>query len=377
MSAYLLAALLLFAVTVLFASVITSWRTALSGTARFDEVESAQLPLITLLVPARDEEENIAFTLQDLHAQTYPRELMQVIVLDDGSTDRTTAIVEGMQRNWPQLQLLRCGEPGKKAAITMGVHAAKGELILLTDADVRCGPRRVRSIVSHWYKERSDLIILPARTDGEGLLGQLQEHEQAALLGMGMGTAAVNEPALAYGANLAFARTAFHAVGGYAGDRFASGDDVFLLQRMKRSGRRITGLFHADAVVVTKAPTTVRGAIQQRLRWAGKMRGIGGATNVSGLLALALPWSLVYLTISFNIREAIGQHATFTVLLIVSTWALWFLPVVAMVGEVRKVMGQRAAPLGTLASFIAFTIYAPLVAIASLVMRPQWKGRRI
>ena len=377
MSIYLLVALLLFAATVLFASVITSWRTALAGVATFEEIPSAQLPMVTLLVPARDEEENIALILQDLHAQTYPRELMQVIVLDDGSTDRTAAIVEGMQRNWPQLQILRSVEPGKKAAITSGVHVAQGELILLTDADVRCGPRRVRSIVAHWVNERSDLIILPARTDGDGVLGQLQEHEQAALLGMGMGTAAVNAPALAYGANLAFARAAFHAVGGYAGDLFASGDDVFLLQRMKRSGRKITALFHADATVVTKAPTTLGGAIQQRLRWAGKMRGIGGATNVSGLLALALPWCLLYLTLTFNIREAIGQHATFTALLIVATWTLWFMPVIALVGVVRKAMGQRSAPLGTLASFIAFCCYAPLIAIASLVVHPQWKGRRI
>ncbi|MBP7407624.1 MAG: glycosyltransferase [Flavobacteriales bacterium] len=372
MSAFPLMPLVLFMLALVYASVVTGWREAISDPSDPGHLGDPEAPRLSLVVPARDEEDGIAALLQDLHAQDYPRDRMEVLVVDDGSTDRTITIVEGMMRSWPDLRLLRSDAPGKKAAITTGVNAATGDLILLTDADVRCGPQRARTLAGHWLKERSDLIVLPVWTAGHGILGRIQEDEQAALLGMSMGTAS-----LAYGANLAFARAAFHSVGGYQNDRFASGDDVFLLQRMKGAGKSITILFHADAIVTAKAEPSLRTAILQRLRWAGKMRGVRGAMNLSGMLGLLLPWALLYQTLTFNFREGMGQHALFTAALLTGAWAVWMLPVIGLVHAVRNRMQRPASSLGTCTSFVAFACYAPIIAVTSLIVRPKWKGRNL
>lgn len=333
--------------------------------------------MITLIVPARDEAQGIGALLQDLHAQRYPRERTEVIVVDDGSSDGTVAIVEGMLKAWPQLRLMHNAGSGKKAAITTGVEAARAELIVLTDADVRCGPGRLGALAAHWARDRSDLVILPVMTDGTDLLGRIQADEQVALLGMAFGTAATGRPTLAYGANLAFARTAFLAVDGYSGDRFASGDDVMLLERIRAHGRRITSLFIPEVLVVAHAQRALGAMLQQRLRWAGKMRGVRGGMNVFGLLALAFPWALLVITVAFDHRANMGQGAFYTSLLIAGAWCSWTIPILALVNDVRRLLQRRASLGGTVLSLIAFSIYAPLIAAASMFVRPMWKGRRI
>ncbi|HRH70990.1 MAG TPA: glycosyltransferase, partial [Flavobacteriales bacterium] len=187
MSSFLLITLALFAMTLMLATVVISWRDAITERKVAPTIPDEDAPIISVIVPARDEEENITAVLQDLFAQDYPRDRMQVVVVDDGGSDGTADRVRGMMPLWPQLQLLESAGPGKKAAITTGVGAARGDLVVLTDADVRFGPLRVRSIVAHWLKERSDLIVLPVWTEGSGVLGGIQQSEQAALLGMAIG----------------------------------------------------------------------------------------------------------------------------------------------------------------------------------------------
>ena len=96
------------------------------------------------------------------------------------------------------------------------VHAwqmAAGAIVLLTDADVRCGPGRIRKVDQAFRAGGEDLLLLPVRTIGEGVVGMLQQEEQAALLGAALGLWDESRPLLANGANLAFRKAAFEAVG--------------------------------------------------------------------------------------------------------------------------------------------------------------------
>lgn len=377
MSGALLIALALFAAALAMALVMSGWRYALKVPKDAPILASGEAPFISVIIPARDEEAGITAVLQDLHAQRYPKERMEVIVVDDGSTDRTVALVEGMLAQWPQLRLLRSAAPGKKAAIAHGAQSAKGELILLTDADVRMTPLRVNAIAAHWLGGRSAMIVLPVFTRGHGFLGRMQEEEQAALLGLAMGAAVNGAPFLAYGANLAFEREAFFAVGGYDGDRFASGDDLFLLQRMKQSGKRITALFHADALVMASAASTFVAFWRQRLRWAGKMKGAGMGTMIGGLVALLLPWFLLHQTVRLDFTDRMGQQVLFKAALLAAAWLCWLLPTVALVRDVRSAMQQPGHRPFTLAGLVAFTCYAPVIALSSMILPVRWKGRSI
>lgn len=377
MSEGLLIAFVLFVAALAQALVIGRWRNAIAkGYAQHSEGKE-QPPPITVIIPARDEESVIAGVLQDLHRQAYPKELVQVLVIDDGCTDRTASIAHGMRAVWPQLDVLSNRGSGKKAAITTGVDAAEHNIILLTDADTAFGKERLQVIAQVMRADRLDMLILPVLTKGDGLLGALQASEQAALLGMAMGSALNGAPTMAYGANLAFTRAAFRDVGGFGGDRFASGDDLFLLRRMQAHGKRIGALLNREALVTTDAVGTWGAFFAQRLRWAGKMRGAIGATSFFGALGLALPWILLCVTLRFDLVSAMGQNGFYQSLLLASAWFLWVLPPLGLVRDVQQAFGAQSRVATSVFALVAFSVYAPLIALISLVIRPKWKGRRV
>lgn len=370
-------ALALFGVALLQAVVLNAWRDRVRMERQRKHVPLHAPPAdpITVIIPARNAEQTLIPLLQDLNGQDLPKQQVEVIVVDDHSEDGTADIVEGMARSWPQLRLLRNTGHGKKAAITLGVEHATYPTILLTDADVRCGRERLRVVLG--AMPGNELLVLPVRTDGDGsFLGRLQEEEQAGLLGMAVGEGSLGRPGLAYGANLAFTRSAFEAVGGYVGDRYASGDDVFLVQRMVKANKQVSFLMDTRALVTTQAERSWRAFFDQRVRWAGKMRGVRGAMPWIGAVALLLPWVLLLACARFGLVGMVGENGVETSLLLVAAWLLWIVPVVALVLEVRRSIGQRPWALVSGFCFLLFSCYAPVLSVVALVYRPDWRGRR-
>lgn len=378
MNATLYIAFVLFGGALIYAVVLSAWRDRLRQTQLNIPVRACGTPpAVTMIVPARDAEHTLAPLLQDLNAQDLPKDCVQVIVVDDHSSDGTAQVVLGMMPRWPQLQLMGNAGEGKKAAITTGVAAALHGIVILTDADARCGRERARLIAGAMEHDHLDLLILPVRTTGAGsFVGRLQEEEQAGLLGMALGEALLGRPGLAYGANLAFRREAFEAVGGYAGERFASGDDVFLVQRMKKAGKRIGAGYANDVAVTVEAEPTWWGFVQQRLRWAGKMRSVGGGMPWVGLLVLVLPWALWWASMCFDAETLLSELGLEAMLFLALGWLLWAVPSVGLVLEVRRQLGQSPSVLVTVGCQALFTVYAPIIAVLALVYRPRWKGRR-
>lgn len=372
-------ALLLFLGTASFAAVLSRMAMAF----RDEEPEkmkngAVELPRIAVVIPARNAWATLAPLLQDIHAQHYPKELTEVIVVDDASEDDTVGMVTGMQRNWTQLKVHQAIGVGKKAAISTGVAQSTAELVLLTDADTRCGPDRLTTLADHWRSTSAEMVLMPVRSSGEGgWLGRVQEDEQAALLGVGLGGASFAWYSNAYGANLAFSRAAFFAIGGYTGDRYASGDDVFLLQRMRAAGRTVTVLLDPRVVVSTSTERSWSAFLAQRIRWAGKMKGAGIGVRLIGVLAMAMPFALFLASFAFRPVEAMGEQAFQTTGLLMASWCLLVVPVLRLVGTVRRFLGQPTSLPNALLSYSLFTIYAPMIAIVSLFVRPMWKGRRI
>ncbi|HRA18364.1 MAG: glycosyltransferase [Flavobacteriales bacterium] len=339
---------------------------------------------MSLIVPARDAAGTLVPLLQDLHAQRYPKDLLEVLVVDDHSSDGTAMTVRGMMRAWPQLRLITSTGEGKKAAIAQGVAEARGEWMVLTDADARCSPLRVAHIMHKVQVAGPDMLILPVETIGEsGFIQRVQADEQTALLGVAAGTALGGAPVLVNGANMAFSKAAFMAVGGYEGDHWASGDDIFLMRRMLKARRNVRYLLDPEVVVSVKAEPMFGAFWRQRLRWAGKMRGVGGAGGWAALAGMLLPWFLLYVSCSFNLNEMMVQRPIACVLLLASAWMLWLLPVLALTRAVRRFLHTaddhrpvRGADFSTFVSLVAFTVYAPIIAVVSLFIRPKWKGRR-
>ena len=376
----LLLVLLAFGLSVTFAVIVNGWRE--TATREMEamtigaDVASPQRT-VAMIIPARDAAGPIIPLLQDLYAQRYDRERVSVIVVDDDSGDATVERVRGLMARWPGLRLLTSDGAGKKAAITTAVLATDADWILMTDADGRCGPERLRLVIAHAERTASDLVILPVATDGTGMLGRLQENEQAALMMCAAGEALQGRPMLANGANLAFRRTAFMDVRGFEGDRYASGDDIFLVQRMRRAGKRISYLLHPDAVVRVEGERTWTGFFRQRIRWAGKMNGVPWRAKWMPATGILFPWLLLVVTLLTDWPALVGTRFFMAALLMAGAWLIWATAVPPLVRDGQRFLGQRGSLTGAMLGYSCFTVYSLVLAILAPVFSTIWKGRRI
>lgn len=240
------------------------------------QLQSQFKTTVSVLVPVRNEEQHIANLVQDLIAQNYPIALFNIIIIDDHSTDQTATIVRSFSNSNLRLLQLSIEKPinsYKKRAIATAIATCDSELILTTDGDCRMGPDWIASIVSMYEQERCQLISSPVAYHQEKSLAEkIQTVEFELLIAAGAACIQNKFPNTCNGANLAYTRAAYHAVGGFKGiDDLASGDDELLLHKMhKQFPDGLRFLKEPSAIVYTEAKGTLRSFYQQRKRWASK-----------------------------------------------------------------------------------------------------------
>ena len=238
---------------------------------------------VSILVPARNEENIIEKLLLNLYRQNYPDHLYEIIVIDDHSTDHTTRVVNRFisQHKDFSIKLLRIkGETQtkayKKKAIRTAIEKSTGDLIITTDADCLPGKNWIKTIVSLYEIKKPKMIVGPVSFHQEkSFFQKIQSLEFLSLIAMTAGAIKTGHPIMCNGANLAYEKKAFFDVGGFGIDRFSSGDDVFLLQRMRKhfGSNSVWFLKSNEAIVYTEALRTLQEFFDQRIRWASKNKG--------------------------------------------------------------------------------------------------------
>ncbi|HCA78288.1 MAG TPA: hypothetical protein DEP53_00995 [Bacteroidetes bacterium] len=235
-----------------------------------------QTPVVSIVVAARDEEANIQSCLNALAKQDYDVPRYEIIIVDDHSSDHTRSLVQGYAEKHadPEIKVIsldiQAGEHGKPAAISRGVEAARGEIILCTDADCVVPTRWVHSMAG-CFDPAVAFVAGPVREREAGnLFMKLQSLEFLGLLTTAAGLIGSGTPIICNGANIAFRKSAFDKIQGY-GRMKSSCDDETLMQRIitNRIGRVV---FNADvqAMVATNTPGSFREFLNQRTRWAAK-----------------------------------------------------------------------------------------------------------
>lgn len=231
---------------------------------------------VSIIVAARDEEANIAKTIDDLIAQTYPKVLTEIIIIDDHSTDATAEIV--LSYSDRNVRLIKLNEDRalnsyKKKAIQTAIGTCSGDLILTTDADCRMGENWLTTIVQLFEQKKYKMISSPvAYFQEKSFFERLQSLEFLYLIGLGASTIGNKQPSTCNGANLAYEKATFYEVGGFQGiDDLASGDDELLLHKIAaKYPDQIGFLKNREAIVYTHAKENLSAFIQQRRRWASK-----------------------------------------------------------------------------------------------------------
>ena len=321
-----IAVVLLLGSAVLYALLMGSFAVGLRRAVRATRAaaDEAPLPFVSVLLPARDEEATISACLHSILASTYPKDRYEVIVIDDGSRDATARRVREVQhRHCPvpagtydtetasPIRLLpRHAATGhKQAALLDGLAAARGELILTTDADCTVSPDWIRTMVASFTPD-TGFVAGPVRyRAGRSWWRRWQALEFAGLIAVGAGSIGLDRPTICSSANVAYRRAVA---------------DEELAQRLAASSTwKVRFCTARDAAVTTTPATTLRAFWEQRQRWAltgARFDGLGLSVLVAGLYAFYLlmlgglltcwmsgPWSLAVL-LAFTLK--CGSEAT-------------------------------------------------------------------
>ncbi len=238
---------------------------------------------ISVIVVARNEEENIVHLLQDIENQRYATGQYEVIIVDDHSSDRTVEVVEAFAIEASfRVRILKLADlvqqplPDgnyKKTGIEWGVREAQGELIVTTDGDCRVGKNWLQTYGTFYASSGAKFISGPVTFfDEKSVFEKMQTVEFASLIGSGAATLAMGIPTMCNGANLAYEKAVFEEVSGYNGvSGTASGDDLFLLHKVyTKYADKVFFLKSQEAIVSTHAKATIQEFYWQRKRWAGK-----------------------------------------------------------------------------------------------------------
>jgi cellulose synthase/poly-beta-1,6-N-acetylglucosamine synthase-like glycosyltransferase len=274
---------------------------------------------ISIIIPARNEEENIGGLLTALQQQTYPGELFEIIVVNDHSTDKTTEVV----KQFPGVKLLELKDEiinsYKKKAIETGIAAASGELIVTTDADCIPPPSWLQTIASFKEKTNAGFIVAPVVFNCNSSPVQVfQAMDFMVLQGITGASVYKKIHSMCNGANLAYERKLFYEVNGFDGiDHIASGDDMLLMHKIaKKYPHRILYLKSTDVIVSTRPMPTWKQFFNQRIRWASK------ATHYDDK-KIFLVLLLVYLfNISFLVLLVAGFWNSYFWLIFLTAWVL-------------------------------------------------------
>lgn len=239
----------------------------------------SQLPIsekVSVLIAARNEEENIGRTIDCILGQEFPSANLELIIVDDHSTDRTAEIVSSYADRGVKLLQLSVGDKlnsYKKYAITKAIEMSTGDIIVTTDADCRMGKDWLMTIVRFFEANNSYLVSSPVMySEEKNHFEELQTLEFMYLIGLGAAGIGNQSPTTCNGANLAYRKAVFFEMGGFKGiDNLASGDDELFLHKVaEKYADKIGFCKSKEAIVYTDAKPDLKSFISQRKRWASK-----------------------------------------------------------------------------------------------------------
>lgn len=337
---------------------------------------------ITVIIPARNEAENIRTCLTSIARQSYPSNLYEVIVVDDHSTDATPSLVEKFKLK--PIQLIRLAahtKPNttyafKKRAIELAIAQSTGALIVTTDADCVVQPDWLKLIASFYETHQLQFIAAPVNFYQEkNAFERFQSLDFVGMMGITGAGIHTRLMRMCNGANLAYPKTAFYEVNGFEGiNHLASGDDMLLMQKIAaKYPHQIGYLKNKAATTYTQAKPTLRTFVNQRIRWATKSNAY---QERQVTVILALVW-LFCVSIFVN--------------LLLSLWIGWMLVAVAfaqfivkgiadwrLLAMMSRFFDRSDLMKGFGLSSLYHWMYIVVIGfLGGVVKEYEWKGRKV
>lgn len=337
---------------------------------------------ISILIPARNEENNIGKLLNQIILQSYPRNLVQVIVIDDHSEDDTANIVKKYEADNVYLISLvehidkSIVQSFKKAAIETAMKFATGKLIIQTDADCEMGKEWISAIVSYYQAHDVKMITAPVNFHQENnLLEKFQSLDFTGMMGVTGAGIHYQFMRMCNGANLCYEKKVFDEVEGFKGNEDkASGDDMFLLHKVADKYPDKIGFVKAKiATVFTTAKPTLSSFYQQRLRWATKNASYDDLRVLIVNAIVFFTCFLFFTAIIFFIADPFYFGISILVILFGKGMADFF-----FLRMMSSFFGRQDLMKTFLPSQIMHTTYIFTIGMAAnFIKKYEWKGRKV
>lgn len=254
------------------------------------EKKNIDLTDLVVIIPFRNESSRIESLIDSInHLNTYPKSFL---FINDHSTDNTVSKISRLYESIPyEILDLRDSIQGKKSAIQFGVKYLKADYNLTWDADISFSKNYFNQVERLPQK---DLYILPVVMKGQNLPQLFYESDHAIANALNISLSGLFRPFLASGANLLFKQESYlnhHQLNKHI--HIASGDDLFLLNDLRKSKRDILLITNQQLIVSTPSPSSFKEFIEQRLRWISKGNKVGDQLSNS-LAILSLFFNLFF-----------------------------------------------------------------------------------
>lgn len=332
--------------------------------------DSDRLPIVSVLIAARNEEHYLPQCIEALLRLDYPIERLDILIGNDGSTDGTGAIAEAYAAAWPHIRVIHVSDcighaRGKANVLEHLARAARGTLWLMTDADILVGPGWIQGMLAAFEAPGTGIVTGWTQVQAIGWLGRMQAIDWTNALVLLASLSALGLPQTSMGNNMGIRREAYTDTGGYAKIPFSVTEDFALFRAVRAAGWGSTHRLTKEVRVLTWPIPDAEGLLRQRLRWMqGAMATAWPVKTALVLLAFFPVWSLALTAWSW---EAFGL-AWCAKLLAETAWGCWSL---LRTGQARL--------MGYLPVYACYVQVLLLVLVLRYLSRKgqtiEWKGR--
>jgi cellulose synthase/poly-beta-1,6-N-acetylglucosamine synthase-like glycosyltransferase len=350
------------------------------GLKKLKPISSEVFPheFVSVIIPFRNEEENILASLKSIESQIYPSDKFEVIYVNDSSDDNSFELLKSnVQKN--NIRLLSVPKDfsvsaHKKRAIRYGIEQARGKIIVTTDADCVHQKEWLFTLLKS-FDSLTGFVSGPVEFfPGNNLFSKFQKLEFAGLVICGAGLIGAGHPTICNAANIAYRKKVYDEVGGFKDlMNLSSGDDELLMQKIaKDSDFKVNFCIDKNAIVKTAANNTLAEFYQQRKRWASK----GLFYNEQSLVVKLILIYLFYVGLLVQFILSFIIHPVFLFSLIISIVFKIFFEFWVLLKGKKNILDDLEFKY----FLIAELIQMPYIVIAGLVGafgNYFWKERKI
>lgn len=356
----------------------------------FVRTDEKPITKFSIIVPFRNEEKNLLKLLKSISKLNYPKDLFEIILVDDFSSDGSEKVFNTwrFQNGLIQttlLENLRLSNSPKKDAISRAIPILKHEWVITTDADCTVNKNWLLTLDNFIQKNNVEMVVgAVVYKTKNNWFHQFQQLDLLSLQGTTIGSFGIRKPFMCNGANFAYTKKLFNEIRGFDGNnKMASGDDVFLLQKaLKNHADKVHYLKNTDSIVKTKPENDLYKLFMQRVRWASKTTGYSGYYSKSLAVVVLVMNALLVASLGLRIigtsfidcaqDDTLSLTISWQILLI--TFSIKYFVDYLLLLKSNQYL-RKSKFIFPIASSLVYPFFSSFVGIYSLFGNFSWKGR--